>query len=374
MKVSKLLLSILVLCLPLSLLAGCGSITMRGYLVMHGAEVNDRVSLEYRPQRFRVESGDPARIIGQKLKDAGLIKDAVLFEAYVRSNNASTQLAAGTFVLSPDMTVVEIVDKLLRADAASITVTIREGWRIEQVADALATANVFNDSINGHSAQAEEYRRIALSGKLPESIDSAKYPFLNSLPPDSSFEGYLFPDTYLIPSEGAAALDLITRQLDAFGQRVTPRFQSLNNSETGYTIRDILTVASIVEREAVHADERPTIAGVYLNRLRQGIKLDADPTVQYALGYQPATGQWWKTPVFLEEYSSVDSPYNTYLYPGLPPGPIAAPGLSSILAVLQPTVHNYLYFVALPDGSGRHVFAETYEEQLQNVQKYMNGG
>ena len=346
---------------------------MRGYLIMHGAEIDDRASLEYRPQRFRVESGDPARIIGQKLKDAGLIKDAVLFEAYVRSNDVSTQLAAGTFVLSPDMTVVEIVDKLLRADSASITVTIREGWRIEQVADALTTANVFDDLINGHSSQAEEYRRIALSGKLPESLESAQYPFLNSLPPGSSLEGYLFPDTYLIPTEGATALNLITRQLDAFGQRVAPRFQSLNNGETDYTIRDILTVASIVEREAVHADERPTIAGVYLNRLRQGIKLDADPTVQYALGYQSATGQWWKTPVFLEEYSSVDSPYNTYLYPGLPPGPIAAPGLSSIQAVLQPEIHNYLYFVALPDGSGRHVFAETYEEQLQNVQKYMNG-
>jgi UPF0755 protein len=135
----------------------------------------------------------------------------------------------------------------------------------------------------------------------------------------------------------------------------------------------VLTVASIVEREAVVAEERPAIAGVYLNRLVAGIKLEADPTVQYAMGYQAAADQWWKTPVFLEEYSSVDSPYNTYLYPGLPPGPIASPGLRSIQAVLQPAQHDYLYFVALPDGSGRHVFATTFEEHSANVQRYLQG-
>ena len=102
------------------------------------------------------------------------------------------------------------------------------------------------------------------------------------------------------------------------------------------------------------------------------MKLEADPTVQYAMGYQPESGQWWKTPVYLEEYSAVDSPYNTYLYPGLPPGPIASPGLESIRAVLEPEAHDYLYFVALPDESGAHVFARTYEEHLENVRRYQN--
>jgi UPF0755 protein len=103
------------------------------------------------------------------------------------------------------------------------------------------------------------------------------------------------------------------------------------------------------------------------------MRLEADPTVQYAMGYQPATGQWWKTPVFLEEYSSVDSPYNTYLYEGLPPGPIAAPGLGSIQAVLEPEDHDYVYFVATPDGSGAHVFATTFEEHAENVRRYQQG-
>ena len=123
----------------------------------------------------------------------------------------------------------------------------------------------------------------------------------------------------------------------------------------------------------LYPEERPAIARVYLNRLAAGMPLQADPTVQYALGYQPATGQWWKTPVFLEEYSSVVSPYNTYLNGGLPPGPIASPGLSSILAVLNPEPNDYLFFVALPDGSGRHVFATTFEEHQENVRRYQQG-
>jgi UPF0755 protein len=112
------------------------------------------------------------------------------------------------------------------------------------------------------------------------------------------------------------------------------------------------------------------IARVYLNRLESGMKLDADPTVQYAMGYQQDSGQWWKTPVSLEEYAGVVSPYNTYLNAGLPPGPIASPGLESIEAVLAPAEHDFIYFVALPDGSGRHAFSRTLEEHIENVRRY----
>ena len=133
----------------------------------------------------------------------------------------------------------------------------------------------------------------------------------------------------------------------------------------------LLTLAAIVEREAVHDEERSTIASVYLNRLKPDSPepyLRADPTVQYAMGYQPEADQWWKTPVFLEEYSSVDSPYNTYLYPGIPPGPIASPGIRSIIGVVEAEETPYLYFVAFENGF--HVFAETYEEHQQNVSQY----
>jgi len=139
-------------------------------------------------------------------------------------------------------------------------------------------------------------------------------------------------------------------------------------SAQGLTLYDVLTLASIVEREAVVPEERPLIATVYLNRVQQGMYLNADPTVQYAMGYQPETGQWWKTPVTLEEYENVNSPFNTYLYPGLPPGPIASPGASSIMAVLQPAQTSYLYFLGRGDGS--HIFAETYEEHQRNLEIY----
>src|SRR5574341_617250 len=139
-------------------------------------------------------------------------------------------------------------------------------------------------------------------------------------------------------------------------------------SSAKLTMFEVVTLASIVEREAAVPSERPVIASVYLNRLKKKLLLQADPTVQYAMGYQAASKQWWKTPITLEEYQHVDSPYNTYLHPGLPPGPICNPSLASSTAVLEPAQTEYLYFVGKGDGS--HVFAKTYEEHQQNLQKY----
>lgn len=356
----------LVVCLLLLLLmSGCGDITQRIYLQGRTAEISRAVSADSTPVRFIVESGTPARLIGQNLQKAGLISDARLFEAYVRVNGLVPQLEAGTFILTPSMTLAEIIDTLQKAEAASITVTIPEGWRLEQVADYLAAA-VFSDT-----NELILYRSQSVAGTLT-TLEPANYPFLAARSPGASLEGYLFPDTYELPATAATADDLLRRQLETFGARIVPRYNAaIQAGSTTLTLHEVLTVASIVEREAVIPAERPTIAAVYLNRLANGIRLEADPTVQYAMGYQPATNQWWKTPVFLEEYSGVDSPYNTYLYPGLPPGPIASPGLSSIDAVLHPDQHNYLYFVALPDGSGAHVFSETFAEHSENVRRYL---
>ena len=354
------------LLLLLLLLSGCGDITQRIYLQGRTDEINRVVSTDSTPVRFVVESGTPARLIGQNLQKAGLITDARLFEAYVRVNGLVTQLEAGTFVLAQSMTLAEIVDTLQKAEAAATTVTIPEGWRLEQVADYLAAAAVFRDA-----NELNLYRSQIVAGTLT-TLEPANYPFLAERTPGASLEGYLFPDTYELPATAATADDLLRRQLETFAARVVPRYtEAIQAGSTTLTLYEVLTVASIVEREAVIPAERPTIASVYLNRLANGIRLEADPTVQYAMGYQPATKQWWKTPVFLEEYSAVDSPYNTYLYPGLPPGPIASPGLDSIDAVLHPDQHNYLYFVALPDGSGAHVFSETFAEHSENVRKYL---
>lgn len=352
--------------LALAACAAAGEPGLAVYLRTHSAELDKASGTASGPQRFVIEPGMAARTIAENLANHGLIDDPTLFEAYVRVNDLDQKLQAGIYTLEPSMTVREIAEALQNSLAESVLVTIPEGWRAEQTADNLAQLQVFDDP-----AEAERYRLMATTGDLG-ALDATRWPFLAERPAGVGLEGYLLPDTYALLAENATAADLIARQLDAFGERVAPGYAAaVAAGATDLTLHEVVTLASIVEREAVVPAERPAIARVYLNRLLAGMVLNADPTVQYAMGYQPATDQWWKTPVTLEEYGAVDSPYNTYLYAGLPPAPIAAPGLSSVEAVLTPEASDYLYFVALPDGSGRHVFATTYDEHLQNVARYL---
>ncbi len=334
------------------------------YLEANRSKLEQPVATESQPTRFEVAPGTPARTVAENLQAAGLIADARLFEAYVRVSGLANRLEAGTFTLSPDMTIPQIAAALQDARAPEIVVRVGDGWRLEQTADHLD----LNTTLDG-----VEYKRRGLFADL-SGIETAGYPFLASLPESASLEGYLYPDTYRLPAEDADVTDLLRRQLDQFAALIAPAYQAaVDVGQTALTLHQVLTVASIVEREAVVDEERPMIAGVYLNRVARDMKLEADPTVQYAMGYQAATGQWWKTPVFLEEYGRVESPYNTYRVNGLPPGPICSPGIRSVQAVLEPAQHDYFYFVALPDGSGRHAFAHTFDEHLENVRKYQAG-
>lgn len=198
-------------------------------------------------------------------------------------------------------------------------------------------------------------------------------PVLADRPTGQSYEGYLAPGTYHLPDD-ATPEELIALMLDNFSRQLPANAFDLAH-QRGLSFHEALIVASIVERETFLDNERPLVASVYLNRLNPAFGLNhlqADPTVQYAMGYQSDTGLWWKSPVSLEEYPKVNSPYNTYLYPGLPPGPIASPSIESITAVLYPAETNYLYFVCqFPNcDGGTHVFAATYEDHLQNVTTY----
>ena len=334
---------------------------------------------------FEIEAGTPARGISENLASSGLIHDAELFEAYVRSIGRAQELKAGTFYLKASMTPVEIAEVLLAEHASGITVTIREGWRLEQVADALESEEIVSGKEYRHTAQTPDL--AALSTIAPSNAASApkvdppaccevkidRWPFLEARPQGASLEGFLFPATYQLPAAEPTADDLIARQLDAFAARIMPLYLKAEADGVDLPeLYDVLIMASIVEREAVVAEERPTIAGVLHNRLNNDMLLEIDATVQYAMGYQPESGQWWKTPVFLEEYQGVHSPYNTYLHRGLPPGPIASPGEDAFRAVLYPERHAYLYYVAIGDGSGGHAFAKTFSEHLENVQRYLN--
>jgi len=279
----------------------------------------------------------------------GLVTDGELFRMFIRYHEIDAKLEAGEYVLRPNMTMAEIAETLQHARIEEVTVTIPEGWRAEQVAQMLTKENI---------ADGDEFLALMRGGKFDYSL-------LRDRPEGSSLEGFLFPETYRIPAQ-AEAEDLIERMLSTLEERFTPEMRQLA-AERGMTVYQVMTLASIVEREAVIAEERPLIAGVFLNRLEQGMPLQADPTVQYAKGYDATTGQWW-APVTPEDWQGVDSPYSTYLYPSLPPGPICSPGLSAIQAVLEPTDTEYLFFLARGDGS--HVFAVTYEEHLQNQELY----
>jgi UPF0755 protein len=353
--------------LALGLAACSGDAVLAAYLAANREAMERPAAATPHPMQFVVQPGSTARTIAENLQNAGLIGDARLFEAYVRVNGLAEDLQAGAYTLSPSMTLSEIANTLQHAVAPSIRLTIPEGWRLEQTADSLSASGVVVGA---------EYRKLASDPTWRPTSDGGgagpnAYGFLDSRPAGATLEGYLYPDTYELVKERASAQDLLRRQLDNFARLAAPAYeQAVAGGELRLSLHQVVTLASIVEREAVLDDERPVIAGVYLNRLAKKMKLDADPTVQYAMGYQAASGQWWKTPVSLDEYGQVESPYNTYLHDGLPPGPIASPGIASIRAVLHPAQHDYLYFVALPDGSGRHAFSRTYEEHLENVRRY----
>ncbi len=324
---------------------------LRLYLQSRADEINTPPTDNPSPITFVVEGGETAVSIAGRLQDLGLITDATLFRRFLQYNGLDASLEAGEYQLRRNMTMREIAEALQHSRLQEVTITIPEGWRAEQVADLLTAENIMDGSV------------FLAAVRQGVTID---HPLLAARPAGAGFEGYLFPDTYRLPAQ-ATSEDLLTRMLDNMQTRLPIGWEAMASGE-GFTFYEVLTVASIVEREAVIPEERATIASVYLNRIQQDMYLNADPTVQYAMGYQPETGQWWKTPVTLEEYQSVNSPYNTYLYPGLPPGPICNPGADSILAVLQPAQTPYLYFVARGDGS--HVFAETLEEHERNIQLY----
>ncbi len=324
------------------------------YLQLKQAELTAPAGTDATPVMFTIAPGELPADVAAHLQDQGLIKDADLFVKWVKYLHVGSKIQAGDFVLRRNMTSDEIIQALQHGRAKTITFTIRPGWRAEEVAEYLATTSLSNYS-------KDQFLQAIKDGKLD-------YSFLKDRPKgaSASLEGYLFPETYNVPYDTSVE-GLLILVLGTFDQRVTDSMRK-QAAAAKMTLYEVITLASIVEREAAVPSERPLIASVYLNRLKKKQLLQADPTVQYALGYQTATKQWWKSPISLDEYQDVKSPYNTYLNGGLPPGPICSPALDSIRAVLEPAQTDYMFFLGKGDGS--HVFSKTYEEHQQNMQKY----
>jgi UPF0755 protein len=246
------------------------------------------------------------------------------------------------------MTAVEIAHILQDATPSEVTLVLLAGWRAEEVAGAL--------SVSGLSISPEAFL-AAVHSRYKE------YSFAADLPDPASVEGFLFPGEYILPRE-ITAKKLVRTLLDRFEDQVSQDLRQ-GFARQDLSLRRAVILASLIEREAILDEEMPLIASVFINRLNQGIKLDSDPTVQYALGYDQEQETWWKNPLSLEDLQ-IDSPYNTYLQMGFPPGPIANPGLAALQAVALPAHTPYFYFRAACDNSGRHLFAKTYQEHLLN--------
>jgi UPF0755 protein len=294
---------------------------------------------------FRVTTGSGARVIGRQLQEQGIIRSARVFGLWVRLFGAQGSLKAGEYRLHPGLFPYQIVLDIKQGRVATSGVTIPEGYRLTQIADTLAAVGLVDR---------EEFLALAQNSAavLPEGS------VFN--PPNGSLEGYLFPDTYRI-AHGTPVIDIIRLMLKRTEEQVAPLVAQAH-LPLNLTFHEVLTLASIVEKEARIAEERPLIAGVFLNRLKVGMPLQADPTVKYVLSPAPVR-------LSLRDIE-VDSPYNTYRYSGLPPGPISNAGLAAIKAVLEPASTSYMYFVA--KGDGTHVFSATYQEHLA-AKRAVNG-
>lgn len=285
-----------------------------------------------------IPPGAGAAEVGRILYAAGLIKTPHLWDFYIRGQDLDKQLQAGTYQLSPGLSVPEIVEELLEGQAAGVQFTIPEGYTIQQIAQAVEDSGL-----------ATRAAFMAAAGE-----DGFQFPWLDQLPVGSNrLEGFLFPDTYRLRA-GAPPREIIQKMLDRFVQVFTPEYQE-RAASLNLTVLEAVTLASIVEKEAKLAEERPIIAGVFHNRLRQGWRLESCATVQYILG-EPK-------PVLSYADLRLPSPYNTYLQPGLPPGPIASPGRAALEAALFPADVPYFYFVA--NGDGSHTFSRTFQEHNQ---------
>lgn len=308
------------------------------------------------PEIFVIELGQGAGQIAANLQSAGLLNNTELFLNYANYYGYDRRFEAGRFFIQPNTTVAGLAEQLTNAQPFEITLRFLEGWRLEEMAQNF-------DLIDAPNMSTAEFLRLAQN---PPADWLNRYPALSSLPPGGSLEGYLFPDTYVFLPE-ATTHEVVESMLQNFEEKVTPEMRQAWQA-AGLSIHEAITLASIVQREAVLTAEKPTIAGVFLNRVQIGMKLEADPTVQYALGYSDQWGSYWKSPLFLDDLT-VDHPWNTYVYGGIPPSPIASPGLDSLIAVANPVPSEFLFFVAGcdPESPSTHVFATNFDDHLANI-------
>ncbi|CAN5231010.1 endolytic transglycosylase MltG [soil metagenome] len=285
-----------------------------------------------------IPRGANLRVAAESLAKAHVIRNASAFRMYGMLRRRDRSLRAGTYVISPRLSWSEVLDVLQGGKSVEQRITIPEGWSLEQIVPQLA--RVLDKPV-------DSVRAAVRDTALLHALDI----------PTETLEGYLFPDTYVFP-DGTTPRAAVKLMVDRFRQVWQPEWDQQLQARA-MSRNDVMALAAIVEKEARLPEERPVIAAVYLNRIKAGMRLQADPTVQYALGHHV-------TRVLYRDLE-IDSPYNTYRNKGLPPGPIASPGRPSIVAALSPANVPYLYFVAHPDG--HHEFTTTFTAHAAAVKR-----
>mgnify|MGYP001465057710 CR=1 FL=1 len=307
--------------------------------------------------QFTIEKGMSSSDIAQVLEEKGLLRNATVFTYYLLYKNEGHRFQAGTYEMNPGLSLDEIIAKLNAGEVVkeeTIRFTIPEGYTVMQIADKLAQEGFVDKA-----------KFLALTAN-PELFNAAS---LRHIPEDeplkNKLEGYLFPETYEL-KKGSTEEDIIQRMTAELDEKLAelPEGWEKQLEQLGLNIHQLLTVASLIEREVVVDKERPIVAGIIYNRLTENMPLQIDATVQYAL-------EEHKERLYYKDYYETDSPYNTYKITGLPPGPIASPGLESIRAALYPEETSYFYYVTKKDGSNEHLFAETLAEHEANIAKSM---
>lgn len=291
---------------------------------------------------FSVPKGVGMSAIAEELKESGIIRFSSVFKIYTKLSGEHIW-QTGVHKLNTGMSYKEIISVLEDTPkAVDGIVTVPEGYELRQIADLLAGQGMVNREV---------FMREVETG----SFDNE---FLKDIPNrENRLEGYLFPDTYnFIPGESEH--EIISRMLDNFEEKIIPLYTEYTEANTDKSLDDVVKLASVIEREAANDDERGKVASVFVNRLNTGMKLESCATVQYILKERKK--------VLSTDDTQIDSPYNTYKYDGLPIGPIASFGTASFKAALYPEATNYMYFMAVADGSSS-VFAETYEQHLENM-------
>jgi UPF0755 protein len=328
------------------LLAGCGYAGSQGYDWLN-QQVRTPMSVRSQPVTVHIDAGESPDQLAQDLQAKGLIRNKDVFIYYLRYTGARSRLQAGDFVLDRNMSMAQITDELQNGQPSQAAVQFPEGYTLQLMSEAAARAGL---------GSAAEYVAAA-------NDKSWRYAFLADRPAGRNLEGFLFPDTYRL-AKSATARDLVKVQLDRFDQVFTPDLRAQTGKSTAarpaVSTYDLIILASMTEREVNKDPDRATVCGIYYNRLAQDMLLQVDATVLYGLG------KWHEnvtTPETLQ-----DTPYNTYLHKGLPPGPISNPGLATIKACLNPQKSSYLYYFTDPKGVTH--YAQTSDETQHQQQQY----